>query len=335
MALSTEHKARLNALHLPDDACVRMRLERWMGETGWDDFDIADAVKKPSGDHYKRSSVALYRHGLLPDGDNPANTLAMRAALVALMDANPSVLERSLKGETYHTDSYHKLSRAFSKALNRGWVYCIDGSPGTQKTRLLLALRAETQKAEANNNGQEGRVLYVYCRQRMSRMDLLKEILLSANLAPRGRLGKMIRKVRHHFCTRRVLLILDEAHHLDNDALETVRELVDEPPHFGLLFAGSHDIKRKFHELKLEQWRSRVQKFIALEGLREEEVRDIWEKEIGAINEKEFRELLKYCRVKDGRTRRLGEAPREYLSARQLFFAIDQAKAQDQREGNE
>ena len=325
MALSNDEKDRLLAKNLPDDAAVRTRLERWVAETGYNDFDVADKIGR------SRSAVSLFRIGRY--GDKPNDSLALREALVELMDANPTTLDRSLKGQTYQTESARKVRRAFFNAVNRGWVYCIDGAPGTQKTRLLLGLCMELEAADAHKNGHARRVLYIYCRKRMSRTDLVREILLAAGLAPRGWLGKMIRKVRHHLSSRRVLLVLDEAHHLDDDALETVRELVDEPPYFGLLFAGSHDLKLKFHHLKLEQWRSRVQRFIELEGLREEEVRDIWAKEIGRIGEKDFKDLMKYCQVKDFRPRRPGEPPREYLSARQLFFAIEQHKAQDQGEG--
>ncbi len=55
------------------------------------------------------------------------------------------------------------------------------------------------------------------------------------------------------------LLVFDEAQHLSIERLETLRELLDQPPHCGLLFAGTHELEAIFtrQALELEQWRSR------------------------------------------------------------------------------
>jgi hypothetical protein len=42
---------------------------------------------------------------------------------------------------------------------------------------------------------------------------------------------------------RKVLLVFDEAQHLSIACLETIRELLDQPPHCGLLFAGTHELE--------------------------------------------------------------------------------------------
>ncbi|MBZ5697900.1 MAG: ATP-binding protein [Acidobacteriia bacterium] len=324
MALSLDDKTRLAELKLPDDVAVRARLERWMIQTGWNDADIADAIPKADGRSYARSSVNLYRRGCYPGTKKGDETRAIRAALVELMDANPTALERHMQGKTYRTESYRKVRRAFFKALDRGWAYCVDGPPGTQKTRLLLSLCAELEASDAEKNGRARRALYVYCRPRMSRRDLLTEISMEAGIMPRGFIGERIRKLRHYFAARRVLLIIDEGQHLDDDGLETVRELLDQPPYFGLLFAGTHNLRRKFEQLELEQWRSRLQKFIELEGLSEDELREIWVSEVGSLTEKKVKELANYCRVRDYRKR-----DTSYLSARNLFFAIEQEKVQE------
>ena len=56
------------------------------------------------------------------------------------------------------------------------------------------------------------------------------------------------RNLRFDLGQRNVLLVFDEAQHLSIACLETPRELLDQPPHCGLLFASTHE---------LEQWRSR------------------------------------------------------------------------------
>jgi hypothetical protein len=46
-----------------------------------------------------------------------------------------------------------------------------------------------------------------------------------------------------HLCTSGNPLTFDEAQHLSIECLETIRELLDQPPHCGLLFAGTHELE--------------------------------------------------------------------------------------------
>ena len=324
MPLTQDLKDHLATLKLPGEAVVRQRLHRWQASTGWTDSDIADAITRADGHPYSRTSVNRFRTGTYgANHPSDGNSLAICAALVSLMDSKPAHNDRVVTGKTYSTESYRKVRRAFFSAVDRGWAYCIDGAPGTQKTRLLLALCAELAAADAAKNGAARRVLYVRCRPKMSRNDLMTEILLECGMVGRGYIGQMLRKVRHAFSGRRVLLVLDEAQELDIAALNTMRELLDEPPYFGLIFAGSHDIKVRFHDLKLEQLRSRQQNFIELSGLTQAELREVWESEVGKLSEKRAEALEQFCTVRDYR-----RAGATYFSARQLFFAIEQHKSQ-------
>jgi DNA transposition AAA+ family ATPase len=45
---------------------------------------------------------------------------------------------------------------------------------------------------------------------------------------------------------RRALLVFDEAQHLSIECLETLRKLLDQPPHCGLLFADTHELEEIF-----------------------------------------------------------------------------------------
>ena len=64
-------------------------------------------------------------------------------------------------------------------------------------------------------------------------------------------------------------MVFDEAQHLSIACLETLRELLDQPPHCGLLFAGTHELEEIFtrQALELEQWRSRFHAGQALPGI--------------------------------------------------------------------
>lgn len=323
MALSVEMKERLAQMDIPSDAIVRERLERWMAATGWGDPEVASAIQKENGDPYSRIAINHFRYGRYPDAGKADGTRAIRAELVRLMDEHPVITQRRARGKTYDTESYRKIRKAFFGAVDNGWAYCVDGAPGSQKTHILQALADELEQIDADKNGSGRRVLYVRCRPKMSRRDMLVEIAMAAGIIARGPIGPMMRRIRHRFAGRRVLLILDEGQHLHTICLETVRELLDEPPYFGLLFAGSHDLQTKFMQLEMEQWRSRLQRVITLEGLTEDEVREIATDELGACSDKRLRELVEYCRVPDYRQR-----GKTYLSARQLFHFIQQVRAE-------
>ena len=52
--------------------------------------------------------------------------------------------------------------------------------------------------------------------------------------------------LRFDVSQRKVLLVFDEAQHLSIECLETIRELLDQPPHCGLLFAGTRKLEEIF-----------------------------------------------------------------------------------------
>jgi DNA transposition AAA+ family ATPase len=104
----------------------------------------------------------------------------------------------------------------------------------------------------------------------MTATQLLKEIAMAAGVASQGDSRRVLRALRRAFSGRAVLLVIDEAQQLNIAALEAVRELLDEPPHCGLLILGSHELERKFtaNAIELEQWNSRIFGFRALDPRR-------------------------------------------------------------------
>jgi type II secretory pathway predicted ATPase ExeA len=301
---------------LDDDRRVRTRLEAWMAATGATDLDVAEHTG------YKRATINLYRNGRYCEhkGNEADNSVALRAALTSMMDAEPVSAEIAQGGVTYDTETYRKVRRAFHRALDQGWAYIIDGPPGTQKSYTVQALRDEVRRADAAMNGHGRRVLYVCCRPQMSRRDLLIEICLEAGIPARGDIGQMVRKIRHAMEGRRALLIVDEAQWMDVVLLDTLRiELLDRKPYIGIIFAGSHDIQERINDPKMEQWRRRIQRTLELEGLQETEAREIVVRELGPLDEERIRKLIEHSRARDYRKR--GST---YLSAGNLFYAIKQ-----------
>jgi type II secretory pathway predicted ATPase ExeA len=122
---------------------------------------------------------------------------------------------------------------------------------------------------------------------------------------------------------RRSLLCFDEAQHLDNQCLEIIRELFDQPPHCALLFAGSHNLKQIFQQVELEQWRSRLHAGKALPGISDEEAEQIIRGELGNQPQKKIAALIESAKVADPVQGR----DFNYISARKLFWGVRDIKA--------
>lgn len=105
------------------------------------------------------------------------------------------------------------------------------------------------------------------------------------------------------------------------ECLETLRELLDQPSHCGLLFAGTHELEEIFtrQALELEQWRSRFHAGQALPGISEEEAADIVHWELGwGLSQQKIQELISKSRITDLRD----GGQHSYVSARRLFWVI-------------
>jgi hypothetical protein len=118
----------------------------------------------------------------------------------------------------------------------------------------------------------------------------------------------------------------NEAQHLSIECLETLRELLDQPPHCGLLFAGTHELEAIFtrQALELEQWRSRFHAGQALPGISEEEAATIVHAELGlGLSQRKIQKLISKSRITD--LRNAGQ--HSYVSARRLFWVIRELQA--------
>jgi type II secretory pathway predicted ATPase ExeA len=121
-------------------------------------------------------------------------------------------------------------------------------------------------------------------------------------------------------------LVFDEAQHLSIECLETLRELLDQPPHCGLLFAGTHELEAIFtrQALELEQWRSRFHAGQALPGISEEEAATIVHSELGlGLSQRKIQKLISKSRITDLRN----GGQHSYVSARRLFWVIRELQA--------
>jgi hypothetical protein len=101
---------------------------------------------------------------------------------------------------------------------------------------------------------------------------------------------------------------------------------LDQPPHCGLLFAGTHELEKIFtrQALELEQWRSRFHAGQALPGISEEEAASIVHAELGSeLSQRKIQKLISKSRITDLRN----GGQHSYVSARRLFWVIRELQA--------
>jgi type II secretory pathway predicted ATPase ExeA len=323
VALSRERKAELAAMDLPDDRQTRWQLQHFMNCTGYTLRDVADAVG------YSLVALHLFLSGRYDaHHERESNTLNIRAKLKEFMEENELPSSAQNVGRFYESSEFKIVRRAFYDAVNNGRACCIDAAPGGRKTWMLRALRDELTRIDANKNGSARRAVYVYCRAGIRPLALLRRICAAANIPPRGMIDQLTKKIQFHFAKHRAVLVFDEAQHLDDLALETLRELLDEPPYIGIVFAGSHDVQARFRDLVMEQWRERIRKPIELSGLTRDEAIGIVAEELPKLKHKAQEAIADGAVVVDLRRGR----DVKYISARVLFFSIDEVKQQMQRQ---
>jgi DNA transposition AAA+ family ATPase len=329
MALSKERKLELARMTLPTDAETVKRALAFRQRSGltYEEFSLAIG--------YSPSSLSVYMQGRYGEnlGDKPesaatANTRAIRHALKQFMDLHEGAHTAIQARPAHKTKDFLEVRRACMNALNRydGAAYIVDGPPGTQKTFSLRAI-----EREINERADGSRAVYVYARIDHSPQAFLQEICNTAGISARGMIDQLIRKLRFFLATGRVLLIVDEAQHLDHKGLEVLRQLLDLPPHFGVILSGSHDLTQRLSHWQMEQWRSRVRKTLYLDGPSLAEARSIIRAELepllGAHTDAQCDGVIEGCFATASRMHKAGGklTPRsfQYISARDLFFTIE------------
>jgi type II secretory pathway predicted ATPase ExeA len=154
----------------------------------------------------------------------------------------------------------------------------------------------------------------------------MKRVAESCGAIGVGTVDRILRNLRFDLSQRKVLLVFDEAQHLSIECLETLRELLDQPPHCGLLFTGTHELEEIFtrQALELEQWRSRFHAGQALPGISEQEAGEIVHSELGfKLSVPKIHRLIAKSRITDLRH----GGRHTYVSARRLFWVIRELQA--------
>jgi len=269
------NKAKLATEAAANSECIA-RVQDYLARTGLAIPDLARRVG------YGRSSISFFLAGTY---HNVAGTAVhLVAKLNAFMDAHPVAPLTRVMGDLYDTANVRKIHETFQKLLPSPVAYVMYAPPGSQKSFVLEHEVARLNQAEmADSVG--SRAFYVYARQGIRPRDLMRRVAIACGCRVSNDVDTMLTGIRFEFRNQRAVLAVDEAQHLSIDCFETLRELLDQPPYFSLLFAGSHDLPRKFDEFSatLEQWNSRIIDKVRLPGLEHAEAVGIIEREIGEL----------------------------------------------------
>jgi DNA transposition AAA+ family ATPase len=315
VSILSKRRPYLESLGLPDDAEMIRRCRAFIIRAGLTQCEFAELAGLNANSFRVFLSGAYNSHATRQIAES--NTLAIRAAIKKAIDLRELDTVAPASGRHYSTSEYEGIRDSMWAALTAGTAFIVDGPPGTQKTYTFRRVAEEINKSE------KGQAVYVYARVEHSPASFLVEACTEAGIPNRGNIDQLIRKLRYFLGSRRTLLIVDEAQHLGFQGLEVLRQLLDQPPYFGIALGGSHDLLVRLKDWRMEQWRSRLRRTHLLKGLSQAEASKILQAELGKMSAKDVAETVQDAVVEAERNKQKFT----YISARNLFFAIDDARA--------
>lgn len=317
-----KRRTALLAEQATEMAPVITRIDDYLARTGLSRSEFARRIG------YSETTVGMFLRGQYHNISRSAHSFIKTAA--TFMDAHPITMSNRVQGELYETANVRTIQETFEKLLPKPVAYMIYAPPGSQKSFVLEHQVARLNEAElASPTGR--RAFYVYGRAGIRPRDLMRRVAVACGCRTSIEIDAMLSALRFDFRDTRAVLVVDEAQHLSLECFEMLRELMDQPPYFSLLFAGSHDLKQKFDEFSatLEQWNSRLIAKVRLPGLELSEARGIISREIGSIlvamkpadAAQKVQSLITGATIRDH-----FERNRSYINVRTLTNALDQIK---------
>lgn len=256
-------------------ALVREQLRDYLDRTGLATRDFAGRINY--------SSAAL--NAFLADAYSriSGSSAPICQAISNFIVAHPIQPSTQVFGELYETANVRAMRKIFQGLLRRPTAGMVYGPPGNQKSFALQQLVAELNRMELNLGPVGRRAFYTYADVKLKPMQLIKEVAIACGVSSVGDRQRLRRNMAFEFQGRRVLVIVDEAQHLDLSCLEALRVLLDQPPNFSLLLAGSHNLRSLFDRFAptLEQWNSRLVEKVLLPGVGRDEAEGIIHREVG------------------------------------------------------
>jgi hypothetical protein len=268
-------RARALELSAPARRKVRAQLKHYLACTGLVPADFASRID------YAPDSLAMFLEDHYHEVSGNAAYICQ--AITKFIAAHPIAPSTQAFGELYDTANVRAMRQSFQQLLRRPAARLVYGAPGKQKSFALEYLVAELNRNELAKNGAGRRAYYLYIDVGMTQGQIVREVAAACGVPAIGDRVRIRRNLAFEFRERRALLVVDEAQHLGQMGFETLKILLDRPPHFSLLFAGSHDLKIMFDRFSasLEQWNSRLLDKVCLPGVSVDEAKGIAQRELG------------------------------------------------------
>src|SRR5665811_267668 len=178
MALSYAVRRQLLEASLPESTEVRLELQDYLARTGMTPSDFARRI------NYARETVYQFLNGHY--SRISSNDGLIRTAIRDFIAAHPIASPAISSGKLYETENARLLRQYFYEALDHGRAYYLYGAPGTQKTYVLQHLIAELNRSEIAKNGEGRGAYYVYVRQGIHSLDLMKRVAQSCGAIGMG-----------------------------------------------------------------------------------------------------------------------------------------------------
>ncbi len=313
MSIARDRMQYLKALGLPSDAELIRRARNFLLESGLTQSEMAELMGIPIGTLRVWTSGSYGAN--VPHAQD--NSLSIRAKVKDYLDQWDETHDDFLNRPHYQTSDFATIRASVLDAMENGVAYLVDGPPGTQKTHSFRRVAAEI------NDHAKGHAVYMRVRCEQAPSSFLVECCIRAGIPSRGNIDQMIRKLRFFLSGRRTVLIVDEAQALSKTGLEVLRQLLDEPPYFGVILGGSHNLSVTLQHWQMEQWRSRLRKTHLLTGPSHREAEDILLEQLGPMSRRDVDDT-----IDEAMTETMRDSKRvRYISARALFDAIRSAKA--------
>jgi DNA transposition AAA+ family ATPase len=259
------------------------------------------------------------------NGTYPASDTRIREAMELAMRQNPvGQVAVACEGKLYETENVAQIRAIFDHCHRYQSMAYVYGPPGSQKTFVLEQLVAAFNRRE-QGLGSKNYAFYVRASIGIRPRDLVAKICKAVGAHVGRTLQTCMNSLRDRLRNTRTVIVLDEAQLCGIEALEALRELQETDTGFGLLFAGSHRLKQFFdqHAAELEQFNSRIDAGIELQGISPACARAILAAECPGIADDEIDTIVAEATTRDIYSR---DASRTYLSVRRIFRSITAIK---------
>lgn len=296
---------------------VRACVKRYLGRSGMSPVDFARRVG------YAYNSIQKLLNGSYVGSAYAPTHIC--AAVMDFIEQHPVESGPAVNHPIYETLAVKTMRETFARLLNRPLAFLSYAPPGCGKTDIAKHLIAEHNRLAARQGA--GFIFRIYCRQRIRPRDLFRRIAAACGTEAHTSVDRAIHNLRFDFRGKRVLLYFDEAQHLDLDCFETVRELLDEDPHFSLCFAGSDELEATFDRFwskgNAERLDRRITDKIYLPAVSAEEAGDILRSELpGLLDDADIRAQIKAATI----SARIERKNQHYISIGRLMATVQEIR---------